>query len=195
MTTAEKDKIKGSPPAWNNAWGKAPAGYSSKTIKDIFKGIDFVTLTRLIDAAKFETPMSKALDGHPKIYNACFDFLLYHGLPRTEEAANFLQWKAGKRGKILEVGHLVSAMIQYICNVTLNFNAFLRYLFPDLNIVKIGINNNGLPTFRMVITIPSAKKIATQLNELAAGIHTEKDFTFRYKTSWGRVNDVLGVKL
>lgn len=191
----KKNKIAAKPPAWNTMWGKEPAGYSSKTIKNIFQGIDFVTLAQKIDASKLETPLAKALNGFPMIYDACFDFLLYHGLPRTDESANFLQWKAGKKGKILEVGHLVSAMIQFICDIPLNFNDFMRYLFSDLNIVKIGINNVGLPTFLMVITIPSAKKIAEKLDELVADIHTEKDFTFRYKTSWGRVNDVLGVKL
>ena len=191
----KEGKIKGSPPDWNTKWGKEPAGYSSKTIKNIFQGIDFGTLAQKIDASKLETPLAKALNGCPMIYDACFDFLLYHGLPRTAESANFLQWKAGKKGKILEVGHLVSAMIQFICGIPLNFNDFMRYLFSDLNIVKIGINDVGLPTFLMVITIPSAKKIATQLHELVTDIHTEKDFTFRYKTSWGNVNDVLGVGL
>ena len=67
--------------------------------------------------------------------------------------------------------------------VDYDLQPMLRELFPDLNIIKVDIDNKGVPNFKMV-TIIEAKDTILQ-----------ESFDLRSKAAFNRVNDKLGIQL
>ena len=91
------------------------------------------------------------------------------------------KYKSGKKEYTPE--NLVYAFIKYLAMVDYDLQPMLRELFPDLNIIKVDIDNKGVPNFKMV-TIIEAKDTILQ-----------ESFDLRSKAAFNRVNDKLGIQL
>ena len=86
--------------------------------------------------------------------------------------------------------NVVYGMIKYITTITdFDFDGLMKKLFPDLYIIKMGINNKGIPLFKLQTTVDASKLF--KLESFKEG----KNYQFRSKAAWDRVNDKLGIQL
>ena len=72
---------------------------------------------------------------------------------------------------------------KFIASTNFNFDYVINAAFQDLNIVKMSMDKNGIPAFKMVATVDAVDTV------------TGGNYVFRNKASFSRINDKLGLQL
>lgn len=145
-------------------------------IRKIFKKTNFEKDSEIIEKNK-EKPLS-ALGLSDRIaYNTFMNKFIIDATKQDDKE----KYKSGKKEYTPE--NLVYAFIKYLAMIDYDLKPMLRELFPDLNIIKVDIDNKGVPNFKMV-TIIEAKDTVLQ-----------ESFDLRSKAAFNRVNDKLGIQL
>jgi hypothetical protein len=141
-------------------------------IREIFKKKNF----EIIEKNK-EKPLSALKLSDRTAYNKFMNKFIIDATKQDDKE----KYKSGKKEYTPE--NLVYAFIKYLAMIDYDLQPMLRELFPDLNIIKVDIDNKGVPNFKMV-TIIEAKDTILQ-----------ESFDLRSKAAFNRVNDKLGIQL
>lgn len=145
-------------------------------IREIFKKTNFEKDSGIIEKNK-EKPLSALKLSDRTAYNKFMNKFIIDATKQDDKE----KYKSGKKEYTPE--NLVYAFIKYLAMVDYDLQPMLRELFPDLNIIKVDIDNKGVPNFKMV-TIIEAKDTILQ-----------ESFDLRSKAAFNRVNDKLGIQL
>lgn len=155
-----------------------------ENMRKIFSGItkkDFDSDALLIEKAGRDKPLDKlGLKGYKSYVRFMNEFVIQD--TREDEK---IKKKYQTGDKEYNTTNLVYGFIKYLAKPSYGVTEILGSLFPDLNIVKITIDRNGLPGFKLVTMI----KIADKRAEL------EGACDLRSKASFSRVKDKLGLQL
>jgi hypothetical protein len=151
---------------------------SSIELRKMFKGVDFkgdsIKIEKNKDAKISDLSLSK-----PTAYT---DFLNQFIIESTKVPLN--EKKGYQTGKLSYTStNVVYGMTKFIASSDFNFDFIINQTFQDLNIVKMGMNKDGVPIFKMVSTVP------------AEGTVTNGNYAFRNKAYFAKVNDKLGLQL
>lgn len=145
-------------------------------IREIFKKTNFEKDSEIIEKNK-EKPLSALKLSDRTAYNKFMNKFIIDATKQDDKE----KYKSGKKEYTPE--NLVYAFIKYLAMIDYDLQPMLRELFPDLNIIKVDIDNKGVPNFKMV-TIIEAKDTILQ-----------ESFDLRSKAAFNRVNDKLGIQL
>lgn len=145
-------------------------------IRAIFKNTNFDKDAQIIEKNK-EKPLSALSLSDRIAYNTFMNKFIIDATKQEDKE----KYKSGKKEYTPE--NLVYAFIKYLAMIDYDLKPMLRELFPDLNIIKVDIDNKGIPSFKMV-TIIEAKNTILQ-----------ESFDLRSKAAFNRVNDKLGIQL
>jgi len=145
-------------------------------IREIFKKTNFEKDSEIIEKNK-EKPLSALKLSDRTAYNKFMNTFIIDATKQDDKE----KYKSGKKEYTPE--NLVYAFIKYLAMIDYDLQPMLRELFPDLNIIKVDIDNKGVPNFKMV-TIIEAKDTILQ-----------ESFDLRSKAAFNRVNDKLGIQL
>ena len=145
-------------------------------IREIFKKTNFEKDSEIIEKNK-EKPLSALNLSDRTAYNKFMNKFIIDATKQDDKE----KYKSGKKEYTPE--NLVYAFIKYLAMIDYDLQPMLRELFPDLNIIKVDIDNKGVPNFKMV-TIIEAKDTILQ-----------ESFDLRSKAAFNRVNDKLGIQL
>lgn len=144
-------------------------------IKKILSAVDFNKDAEIIEKNK-DKPINKLGLSN---YLAYKDFIDEFIIDSTREP-NKEDYKSGK--KQYTTTNVVASCIKYLSSIEYNLEPILKELFPDLNIVKVGIKN-GEPEFVLQTMIDVKDAIQESVYDL------------RSKAGFSRVNDKLGIQL
>jgi len=145
-------------------------------IREIFKKTNFEKDSEIIEKNK-EKPLSALNLSDRTAYNKFMNKFIIDTTKQNDKE----KYKSGMKEYTPE--NLVYAFIKYLAMIDYDLQPMLRELFPDLNIIKVDIDNTGVPNFKMV-TIIKAKDTILQ-----------ESFDLRSKAAFNRVNDKLGIQL
>lgn len=147
-------------------------------IRAIFKNTDFEADAELIEKNK-EKPLSSLKLSDRNAYNKFMNNFIIDATKQDEKDKK--KYKAGTKEYTPE--NLVYAFIKYLAMIDYDLKPMLRELFPDLNIIKVDIDNKGIPNFKMVTIIEANDTVP------------QDSFDLRSKAAFNRVNDKLGIQL
>jgi hypothetical protein len=147
-------------------------------IRSIFENTDFEKDAKIIEKNK-DKPLSSLKLSDRIAYNKFMNDYIIDATKQDDKDKQ--KYKSGKKEYTPE--NLVYAFIKYLAMIDYDVKPMLRELFPDLNIIKVEIDNKGVPNFKMV-TIIEAKDTVLQ-----------ESFDLRSKAAFNRVNDKLGIQL
>ena len=143
---------------------------SDRALRDAFKSVNWTADAEVIERSKNTKIMTTNLSGK----NAYINFLSNHVVPR-------MKTEAGKAADFTCTNLIYGFIAMYLANISkegaFDLTPTIRKLFPDLNIVKMGVDRRGVPTFRLI----------------AKG--NVEEVTLRSKARWSVIKDKLGVQL
>ena len=172
-----------------------------ETLEQTLAPINLADLATKIESKKF-TAKSQLFDSKGKSTlglndtesEALINFLLYFSLGRSKQAGEFEKFQNDR--SLWTLTQLTAGMIQYICDGSFpKMTEFTRELFPDLNIIKVKISSNGIPTFQLQEHRNIGAALAKVLEKDAQLIKQGSDYAFRSKARFKDVSDKLGVQL
>ena len=144
---------------------------SDKTLQAEFGKIAWERDAVLIEKAK-NTPIRKLGVSRPLAYES---FLTRHVVPRMRNKVPSVE-------KFTATNLVYGLLAMYVADTSkegrFNVTPLISKLFPDLNIVKMGIGSNGVPVFHL-----------TNRGESTDAV------TLRSKARWEKIKDKLGVQL
>ena len=147
-------------------------------IRAIFKNTDFENDAKIIESNK-EKPLSALKLSDRVAYNKFMNEFIIDSTKQDQKDKE--KYKSGKKEYTPE--NLVYAFIKYLAMIDYDLKPMLRELFPDLNIIKVEIDNRGVPNFKMVTIIEAQDTVL------------QESFDLRSKAAFNRVNDKLGIQL
>jgi hypothetical protein len=143
---------------------------NDKALQKAFKVINWSGDAEIIERNKNTKIMSTNLSGK----NAYLNFLSNHVVPR-------MKTEAGKAADFTCTNLIYGFIAMYLASISkegaFDLTPTIRKLFPDLNIVKMGVDRKGVPTFRLI----------------AKG--NVEEVALRSKARWSVIKDKLGVQL
>jgi len=148
-------------------------------MNEMFKGVNFEA-----DSMKFEKNKLKEITeinlSKPKAY-AMFlnEFIL--GSTQKVSDADKKAFLSGK--KAYTSTNVVYGLTKFIASTDFDFDYVINAAFQDLNIVKMSMNKDGIPAFKMVATVDAEDTVKGG------------NYVFRNKASFSRINDKLGLQL
>jgi len=151
---------------------------SQSELRTMFSGVDFAS-----DGKKIESNKDKPL-GNISLSNtaAYVEFLNRFIIDSTKVPES--EKKKLKEGKAnYTTTNLVYGFIKFISSSDFNFDEIMSECFQDLNIVKMGINKDGVPEFKMQATVEAKDTVKNDV------------YTFRSKAAFDRVRDKVGLQL
>ena len=135
----------------------------------------------LIERAGKDKPLDKL---NLKGYNAYNKFMNEFVIDATEQPPKTKeQFKSSD--KQYTTTNLVYGFIKYVAKPSYSLGDIFGTLFPDLNVVKVGISRKGVPELKLVTTV----KISDSRAELKTA------FDMRSKARFSKVKDKLGLQL
>ena len=167
---------------------KLAEGFDSK-VYNIFRNVNFAA-----DAVKLEKNkeeyISKLKLSNQKAYESFLTEYVFDKISTQKKQETKAMAKKDKDGYGLLCVNVVFGMIKYISSVSdFKFDDIMKALFPDLNIIKMGLTKDGIPQFHLQTTADATKVF--QLDTY----HVGDEYAFRSKASWDRVRDKLGIQL
>jgi len=151
---------------------------SQNELRSMFSGVDFAS-----DGKKIESNKDKPL-GNISLSNtsAYVEFLNRFIIDSTKVPdAEKRKLKEGKAS--YTTTNLVYGFIKFISSSDFNFDEIMSQCFQDLNIVKMGVNSDGVPVFKMQATVEAEDTVKSDV------------YTFRSKAAFDRVRDKVGIQL
>jgi hypothetical protein len=151
---------------------------SQSDLKAMFAGVDFKSDGKKIEANK-DKPLGNISLSNTKAYVEFLNKFIIESTRVPEQEKRKL-----KEGNAhYTTTNLVYGFIKFISSSNFDFDEIMSQCFQDLNIVKMGISNDGVPTFKMQATVEAADTVRNDA------------YTFRSKAAFDRVRDKLGIQL
>lgn len=172
--------------------GKIAKGFD-RNVFSIFKKTNFKS-----DAQKFESNKERFISSlnlsDQKSYELFLNNYIFENISNNNKMKTKQLAKKDRNGNKNGYGYLsvnvIYGMIKYLSSVPdFQFEELMKKLFPDLNIIKMGLNKTGVPIFRLQTTIDA--KTVFKLKTFEVGGR----YAFRSKASWDTVRDKLGIQL
>lgn len=151
---------------------------SQSELKNIFSGVDFSSDSKKIELNK-DKPIGNLSLSKPAAYTAFLNKFIIDStkVPETEKR----KLKDGKAH--YTTTNIVYGFIKFISSSDFNFEEIMSHCFQDLNIVKMGIDANGIPVFKMQAMVDADDTVKSDV------------YTFRSKAAFDRVRDKVGIQL
>lgn len=151
---------------------------SQNELKTMFSGVNFLS-----DAGIIEKNKDKPLGNISLSKNSAYvEFLNRFIIDSTKvPEADKRKLKEGKAH--YTTTNLVYGFIKFISSSNFEFDMIMSQCFQDLNIVKMGLDANGVPTFKMQATVDAEDTVRNTA------------YTFRSKAAFDRVRDKVGIQL
>ena len=163
--------------------------FNERDIFATFRKTNFVKDSILFERNK-DAFISTLKLSNVKAYNEFLSSFIFYRISVKNKEKHFDLMKQDKGRTGFQSVNVVYGMIKYITTITdFDFDGLMKKLFPDLYIIKMGINNKGIPLFEIQTTVDASKLF--KLESFKEG----KNYQFRSKAAWDRVNDKLGIQL
>lgn len=148
-------------------------------MSEMFKDVNFEA-----DSMKFEKNKLKEITkiklSKPEAYRNFLNKFILESTQKVSEADK----KAFLSGtKAYTSMNVVYGLTKFIASTDFNFDYVINAAFQDLNIVKMSMDTNGIPAFKMVATVKADDTVKGG------------NYVFRNKASFSRINDKLGLQL
>jgi hypothetical protein len=152
---------------------------TAKEMSEMFKGVNFEA-----DSMKFEKNKPKEITeinlSKPEAYRNFLNEFILESTQKVSEADK----KAFLSGKKAYTSmNVVYGLTKFIASTDFDFDYVINAAFQDLNIVKMSMNKDGIPAFKMVATVDAEDTVKGG------------NYVFRNKASFSRINDKLGLQL
>lgn len=148
-------------------------------LQEIFKGVNFKD-----DSTKFETFKLKEITeiglSKPTAYARFLNEFIIDSTKKVP-AQEIKNYQSGK--KAYTSTNVVYGLTKVIAKTDFNFDYVINQAFQDLNVVKMSMNKDGIPAFKMVSTVDAEDTVKGG------------NYIFRNKASFTRINDKLGLQL
>ena len=163
--------------------------FNERDIFATFRKTNFVEDAKVFEKNKKEFISTLNLS-NVKAYKDFLSSFIFYTISVKNKEKHFDLMKQDKGRTGFQSVNVVYGMIKYITTITdFDFDGLMKKLFPDLYIIKMGINNKGIPLFKLQTTVDASKLF--KLESFKEG----KNYQFRSKAAWDRVNDKLGIQL
>ena len=170
---------------------KKSKSFHERDIFSTFRKTNFVKDSMLFERNK-DALISTLKLSNVKAYNEFLSSFIFYriSVKNKEKHFDLMKKDKGSWRTGFQSVNVVYGMIKYITSITdFDFDGLMKKLFPDLYIIKMGINNKGIPLFKLQTTVDASKLF--KLESFKEG----KNYQFRSKAAWDRVNDKLGIQL